>query len=525
MHEFNINKYITLRLEDGITKIYVGGDLFKQCTYILIDIPVDEISSLKEIKSIDEAVDHLDDFLEGESKLQIPPETEFWGHCSNLQVWVENDYDTRLLHRNLAFPLLKKLTELGDPKAKHVFKEEIAKRFSSGNLSVITYLINEGYIKFLSEEELELTFHSISDFKEIILTILNKDLLYPFEVLLNFLLKIKKLVSREFFVNLNKEMPHDIKLMYKDKLVRNWKELNWNPDKGDFQYELYDLLAILDQDMVNNKDYVLVNDEKFFIINNTLKLSNCKIKQISNIEGLCNYTNLEYLYLSGNNIQEIEGLNSLENLLILDLSNNGITELKGLCYLQNLKYLDLSYNPIKKIEGLETLKDLMILILSGNYIEEIEGLENLSNLKYLDLSNTRIKKIENVESLKNLKILKLNDSLIPNDILHSLKGINKCEVENPMNPNKEEIPKKEKLTEEKYREIYNIFKKISISRTNHTFEQFKSNLDKFFELTIDAYVGGEGSRDVAISKWIYFIGSDDIAMDYFRAVDTWHAYS
>lgn len=73
---------------------------------------------------------------------------------SNLQVWVECEYDTRLLHRNIAFPLLEKLTEAGDPLAKKRFKEEIAKRYSSKNPTVIKFLELEGYLKYLSNEEM-----------------------------------------------------------------------------------------------------------------------------------------------------------------------------------------------------------------------------------------------------------------------------------------------------------------------------------------------------------------------------------
>ena len=51
----------------------------------------------------------------------ITPEQEFWGHRSNIQAWVECEYDTRLLHSNLSFPLLKALSDAGDPKAKAIF--------------------------------------------------------------------------------------------------------------------------------------------------------------------------------------------------------------------------------------------------------------------------------------------------------------------------------------------------------------------------------------------------------------------
>ncbi|HDZ18267.1 hypothetical protein LCGC14_0736600 [marine sediment metagenome] len=68
-------------------------------------------------------------------------------------MWAELESNTRLLHSNLAFPLLKKLTEVGDPLAKRVFKEEIAKRLESGYWPVIEFLKNEKYIDLLSREE------------------------------------------------------------------------------------------------------------------------------------------------------------------------------------------------------------------------------------------------------------------------------------------------------------------------------------------------------------------------------------
>jgi hypothetical protein len=101
----------------------------------------------------------LDNSLEeGNNKLKISPETEFWGHCSNMQVWFENNYDTRLLHRNLAFPLLKKLTEVGDILAKKVFKEEIIKRLSSGHPNTVYFLSTEGYLNYFQEEDWEVIF-------------------------------------------------------------------------------------------------------------------------------------------------------------------------------------------------------------------------------------------------------------------------------------------------------------------------------------------------------------------------------
>lgn len=170
--EHNINDYITLKLSnEGYTEIFVDDEIFDQCVRLVFQIPVDFIENFDEINSIDEAellykssmddiIDEIDILRENrqEEKYEIIPEEEFRAHVSNLQAWVEHDYDTRLLHRNLAFPLLKSLTELGDPSAKKVFKEEVASRIESGSLNVLIYLVNEGYLDYLNKEEIEVIF-------------------------------------------------------------------------------------------------------------------------------------------------------------------------------------------------------------------------------------------------------------------------------------------------------------------------------------------------------------------------------
>lgn len=76
-----------------------------------------------------------------------------------------------------------------------------------------------------------------------------------------------------------------------------------------------------------------------------------------------------------------------------------------------------------------------------------------------------------------------------------------------------------------YKEIFEIFKEISKSTKIPKFEEFKRNVDKFIELTFDAYISNIGSKGEAMIKWIEYIGSEDIALVYFKAIDSWHAYS
>ena len=173
---FKINKYITLRLEDSKSNIYVRGNKFQQCKYLFLDIQIDETRDYGNIESIDEAEEKLQTPFGTRRKfeLEITPETEFWGHCSNIQAWAKFGYDTRILHRNLAFPLLKTLVDVGDPQAKKVFKEEIAKRLESGYPSVVLYLESEGYLKYLDSDELETVLESPKFLKNISKSILSK---------------------------------------------------------------------------------------------------------------------------------------------------------------------------------------------------------------------------------------------------------------------------------------------------------------------------------------------------------------
>ncbi|MFX1419295.1 MAG: hypothetical protein ACFE9N_10285 [Promethearchaeota archaeon] len=165
MVKYTINKFLDLKFENGKTNIYVDNKLFMHCKYILLNIPSDKNEDLTDVNSIDDAVEKLDRSFEipGGKIIRINPEILFWAHCSNFQAWHENNYDTCLIHSNLAFPLLKELTKAGDRIATLVFKEEIAKRFESKNLSVIQFLLYNDYLDYLNEEEIEIVLYQIEE--------------------------------------------------------------------------------------------------------------------------------------------------------------------------------------------------------------------------------------------------------------------------------------------------------------------------------------------------------------------------
>jgi len=158
--EYKINDYISLKLEDYKTYIYIKGEKFLNCIRLVLQIPKKTIEDFDEINSIDEASKlyktlYQNTIMEDFDTHDITAEQEFWGHCSNIEAWCENEYDTRLIHSNIAFPLLKKLAEAGDPTANKVYKSEIAVRIGAEYLPVAIYLINNFYFLIFNDEEME----------------------------------------------------------------------------------------------------------------------------------------------------------------------------------------------------------------------------------------------------------------------------------------------------------------------------------------------------------------------------------
>lgn len=269
MLKFTINNFLDLRLEEGKTNIYVNNELFMHCKYILLNIPIDEID---DISSIDEAVEKLDKYYEfsRDYKVEIAPETLFWAHCSNIQAWYENNYNTCLIHTNLAFPLLKELMKAGDFRAAKVFKEEVAKRFEMGNLNVIQFFLDNQYLNCLNKEELEVLLEQTS-------SNLITNVIHQFKKLMNLTLsnyrKIKDLIdlvlfldlkyNQNFIFHLFDNLPENLRTRFAQLIILhlNYKEfVNYKIPYGkyytyfeevlNYTYEkypeIYDLLKIID---------------------------------------------------------------------------------------------------------------------------------------------------------------------------------------------------------------------------------------------------------------------------------------
>ncbi len=418
---FRINNYLTLRLENNKTQIYVLGEKFEQCKSLFINISINEIKSLYEL-SIDEMVEKSDFSSESDDLAQISltSESEFWAHCSNLQVWSENNYNTCLLHSNLAFPLLKKLTNVGDSIAKRTFKEEIAKRIENGNLSTIGYLSVENFLTYLNKEEFAAVFNTLRRrfnmdklIEKIIITGVDRDTEF----------------GKSYFLDkIQKSMPVYFKLLIK-RLLRNSSSLA-------MRYLVHSVYI----KFLSEKEFWLnsINSDELTIIKDLEKKLGKKIVVTGEI-----YNSVDAVRAFSIEKRSITGL---------ALEYCGLKTVPDLIkYLKNLKILDLKGNLLRNLSEsmiiLKTLKELEVLKLNQNKLNNLsESIGDLNSLKALNLGGNRLANLpDSIEDLKFLEVLNLTDNnfkFIPKPV-YELRSLKELYVQsNKFVPNTKSIKEK-----------------------------------------------------------------------------------
>lgn len=288
--EFKIDDYISLKLEWDENKerhetvIYIKDERFQQCKYLFIIMPTD--GSDKKLNSIDEAKEIYSNKMEGNlfkpEDFGLTAEDVFWGHCSNLQAWAENNYDTRLIDSSLAFPILKRLTDLNAPQAKTKLKEEIINRFNSGYPSSMLFLINEDYLSCLNNQDRD-------NLMDIFLIQINED---RFDLSNEDIFEIVKSLTKKY----NRK---DLKKYIKEVFLQ---------DHAKFGYLITDYLSLLDK------------DELIKLLNKSIFREMCTIDpELKKLyrEVLQKYLNIKsidrYSYLSN------EGVNSKQKSFFMSL--------------------------------------------------------------------------------------------------------------------------------------------------------------------------------------------------------------
>ena len=436
--EFRVNDSITLKLENGKTNLYVGENEFIQCKYLFLIDPTNKKEQLY-IDSIDEAEEILSSKLERNitpKMLGLSPEEEFWGHCSNLQVWSEHDYDTRLLHSNIAFPLLKALVGLGDPRAVKMYKNELAQRYVSGSQKVRREILGTEYIYSLTDEELISLYDETKntmecfDLYERIIENFDNNWYESSESgkkkFRDFVLKGFNDGSRELkeyllkkHVLVSQNYDSDDVLFSDEELLDLYKKVII---KADFD----NLLLLIEETEEMFHPYVGLNIENNKIVGiglsspyipflpeciknfknlNYLGFGNGKIKELPN--EISEITQVKSLTISNSNIEHIsDSIGYLVNLDTLCITNNKnlVSITNSISNLKKLKELDLCFNSMKSIpEGIGELNELVKFNGSNNNIKELpETMSNCIKLEDLIIHNNNLQTIP--LSFKNLPL-------------------------------------------------------------------------------------------------------------------------
>ncbi|MBD3214815.1 MAG: hypothetical protein GF311_19545 [Candidatus Lokiarchaeota archaeon] len=421
--EFRINQYLKVVLSEICIDIRFNERDFLNCYYIPINLDITGITPLDEVPAVNEYEGFLQferDFAEKHNNVPlsvfhenfntVPKEDIFWAQCSTFQVWEENDYNSNLLPNSIAFPLLRKLAELGDEKALKVFEEEIIKRLESNHLPTIYYLLEGNYLEFLSKENLEIQLNRL-------LRILD------FEKLKNLKLD-KKIRILENIISQGKgEYVHNF---YKSEIIESFK-------KGKVK-EIIDILWDVEENYLNiiickddieevfsNFDYDIITQEPYQTIESLL-----------NILRILGFNDSEIFKKIATKALEIEHQDFVIEYLINEGSLNVISK-EHLSSL-NIKRLSFEGTELPKIpEELSYLESLEELDFYECYIASLPTtLYKLKNFKKLSLYNCVLRDmptgIEKISSLEELEITYLKRSnqflfLIAFEKLTSLKSL------------------------------------------------------------------------------------------------------
>ena len=155
MQEFTVNEFLSLKLENSETNIYVNGERFRQCKYLLISIPLDRMHEWDHFETMDDIINATNNGR-GEQRAQIEPEEAFKGHCSNMQAWAENGYDIKILDSRLSIPIIRQimqdLLEKHNKEKAYVYPKDFWKdKFRRFFFSVVESL--DDYIERCMENE------------------------------------------------------------------------------------------------------------------------------------------------------------------------------------------------------------------------------------------------------------------------------------------------------------------------------------------------------------------------------------
>jgi Leucine-rich repeat (LRR) protein len=139
---------------------------------------------------------------------------------------------------------------------------------------------------------------------------------------------------------------------------------------------------------------------------------NLRGRGIESLETLRYLTNLLWLDLGENPLQEVHGLSHLVSLEALWLDNSSLGSTAPLAALLQLRSIDLRNTEITRMEGLSALSQLQKLNISQNTLEDVHFLSRLVNLRWLSAASVGLTQLQPIVFLTRLQYLDLRDNLL-----------------------------------------------------------------------------------------------------------------
>ncbi len=350
------------------------------CRFVPLAIPLEKLPNLKHIDSINDLIDNLDHSLEKRPPKWIHGEKvgelDFFVNCSNLQVWVEHDFDTRLLDYRLSFPLLRALAERNARACMRYHEELIERCKTARTLNLSGYLKERIDHDFSWEEKLDLLQPSE---RTIVVELVEKYDCHK----KNFKFDFKTGTISKLNLSYNSQIQTNGLPSYLKEL-KGIKELDLSSDGLSSLPEwLRKLTTLKDFGIVNNSLRCLPDWFSELVTIEDLHLTYTDLETLPDNFG--DLSNLKYLSLNYNKLQGLPGsFRRLQKLKVLKLIGCGLEKFpEQVLSLSSLEELHLEQNNLSALPDLSAfLSNLKKITLTKNkFLEYPEHLSHHPSLK------------------------------------------------------------------------------------------------------------------------------------------------
>ncbi len=375
------NIVFTVKLFDDKSRIFIGEEEIITCRTVPLAIPQAELPALKNMESINDIIDYIERAPMSENMdYEIDPELDFFVNCSNLQAWVEHDFNTRLLDYMLSFTLLEELVKRGYQRAKMRLKEEILERYYYGSEKVRDLIVEQGLLDYLTTEEY---YSPLPEDIRIPLTIIRTRMPKGKEVIENGKI-VKITVYLDEYDNETISKEDSIIVQEEISKLKDLEELAFYDYTGQTDFSHMGRFPRLQAFSLRcHRINKLFDDPNAFPVLKTLNINGLHTESIP--EAIGNLPTLWNLKVFGSRIKTLpESIGKLKTLYKLEIIN---------CSLETLP---------NSIGNLKTLYELKII--NCNLENLPESLGEITNLRELKIVNCPLKRLP--ESIGNISLLR-----------------------------------------------------------------------------------------------------------------------